>query len=80
MRTVDYGPFAFPCGFHPEGNSADQQGMSLRDWFAGQAMTSFLWSDKAWRNKRLHEVIDVWGGIAEDAYAMADAMLKERQE
>lgn len=29
----DGGP-AFPAGFHPEGNSADQQGMSLRAYAA----------------------------------------------
>ena len=37
-KTIDDGGPAFPMGFHPEGNSADTQGMSLRDWFAGQAL------------------------------------------
>ena len=39
---IDDGGGAFPVGYHPEGNSADQPGMSLRDWFAGQALQGMM--------------------------------------
>jgi len=45
-------------------------GMTLRQWFAGQALA----------NMRTHENSDnplYWQRIAESAYACADAMLKE---
>jgi len=43
-------------------------GMSLRDWFAGQAVTGLLSTGD----------FATWGEVAEDAYAFADAMLAER--
>lgn len=48
----------------------DQEGMSLRDYFAAKAMQSILTTiaDEHWRD-----------GVAIDAYAMADAMLKARE-
>jgi hypothetical protein len=60
-------PYAFPVGYHPEGNSADQQGMSLRDWFAGQALNSF--------QGRLNKT-----SSASQAYKYADAMLAQREK
>jgi len=71
MTTKDNGGQAFPT--HPIlYGSADQhlaQGMSLRDWFAGQAL--------AWAGH------DNWTSsdprlLAERAYQMADAMLAAR--
>lgn len=46
------------------------EGMTLRDWFAGQALAGMLamhWSTE-------------WPTAAADAYAMADAMLTERKK
>jgi hypothetical protein len=37
----DGGP-AFAAGYHPEGNSADHPGMSLRDYFAAAALPALL--------------------------------------
>ena len=49
-------------------------GMSLRDWFAGQALASgwheFLTSGDAW---------DGYDDFADSCYTMADAMLKARE-
>lgn len=45
-------------------------GMTLRDWFAGQAMTGLM------QYRQQHHLIL----LAEDAYAMADAMLKARNK
>ena len=46
-----------------------QQGMTLRDYFAAKAMQTML----GWDNDHTN-----WNSYAEDAYKMADAMLKER--
>ena len=43
----------------------EQEGMTLRDWFAGQAVTNMNFRDD-------------WGSIARRAYQLADAMLAER--
>lgn len=72
MSERDGGP-AFPWS---SGDSSDRsQGMSLRDYFAGQALAD-----------RLHpaysrETLTLEGTVAEIAriaYLLADAMLKER--
>lgn len=44
-------------------------GMSLRDWFAGQALTGLLAAPVG---------KDTWVGVAKDAYSAADAMLEAR--
>lgn len=48
------------------------QGMTLRDWFAGQALAAFLSSDadEEWNPENASIV----------AYEYADAMLKQREE
>jgi hypothetical protein len=73
MSTKDNGGPAFPCDvFDPEVNGPEQhEGMTLRDYLAARAMQGLMSSDK-WR--------DAEGptNTARCAYAMADAMLKER--
>ena len=49
----------------------EQRGMSLRDWFAGQALAVFS-SDKT----RIYPVTAE--NMSRSAYLIADAMLKER--
>ena len=67
----DGGP-AFPHpalaneGFCP---SVDLGGMSLRDWFAGQALAAFIASSEMNGND-----------TAATAYAFADAMISERSK
>jgi len=71
MKT-NTGGSAFPCGYHPEGNSADQSGMTLRDYFAAKAMQGFAADDNAaWQ--------DGVTGMARAAYSWADAMLEARK-
>jgi hypothetical protein len=41
-QQIDDGGPAFPVAYHPEGNSADQPGMSLRAWLAGQALAGLM--------------------------------------
>ena len=76
--TPNEGGQAFPT--HPIlYGSADQhlaQGMSLRDWFAGQALAGIAANCDA-------SGINGWSGIYSDAaataYAFADAMLEARK-
>jgi hypothetical protein len=59
---------------HPTtGNTKLEEGMDLRDWFAGIAMQGLL-------TGLLADGQDVkWESIAVDAYRQADAMLKARE-
>jgi len=72
MSSVNTGGPAFPL---KEPLSCDQEGMTLRDYFAANAMSSFI-----------HEVFSGnltdhgYGSVARHAYQMADAMLKARDE
>jgi len=57
--------FAFPTPVH----NLQNDGMTLRDYFAAKAMQGFLFTDKFDYPYRF---------TAKDAYEMADAMIKER--
>ena len=59
---------AFPMGHHRDGNSADHGGMTLRDWFAGQALIGIA----------MLETSRTFDEDAANAYKYADAMLKAR--
>jgi hypothetical protein len=63
VRKAVRNPSAFP---HP--HSQQQSGMTLRDYFAGQCMQALLTRGDDTNRP----------AIAEWAYMMADAMLKER--
>jgi len=60
---------AFPT-LADNGHITTQDGMDLRDWFAGMALTSIA----------LHgiEIDEPLSDIAELAYALADAMMRAR--
>ena len=75
-KTPADGGSAFPTlqyvsGISPTGHSV---GMTLRDYFAAQAMQGLLMGG--------YEDIttEYWDSIPKDAYVMADAMLKARME
>ena len=78
MNKDDGGPaFPRPGDFNP------QIGMTLRDYFAAKAMQSILRHYDAVTSFEEDEVNDPEGMpslIAKDAYIMADAMLKAREE
>jgi hypothetical protein len=67
---------AFPSTFH-NGWGEPEKGMTLRDYFAAKAMQAIMNSDRYMGvigvNRYQHRT-------AEDAYQMADAMLKARQQ
>lgn len=77
MATNDGGP-AFPRQTYQIPTNQEfewgNEGMSLRDWFAGRAMQSLIVNDK-WDERANSE-----GGVARIAYILADAMLKEREK
>lgn len=68
---------AFPVvenQFNPLNNSVEivaiHQGMTLRDWFAGMALTGILSNNE----------FPSWDLAAQQAYNAADAMLKEKEK
>jgi len=72
MRTWDeQGGSAFPFAGEDASHIKDETGMSLRDWFAGQALSGMLSSAEGEGA--------LWLAYAKDAYAMADAMLNVRK-
>ena len=64
---MDNGGFAFPCN--------REDGMTLRDWFAGQALAGLM-------TAKARYYLDAGNGAspARDAYKLADAMLAARRE
>ena len=66
-------PPAFPVSFKWNEELSEYNGMTLRDYFAAQAMQGILAGLLAYG----HDI--VWDQIAEDAYKQADAMLKARE-
>jgi len=70
--TKDTGGAAFPWTADRE-DRGDMPGMTLRDYFAAKAMhgmTCDFWPDDADRRERISRI----------AYAMADAMIMERNK
>ncbi len=58
-------------------------GMSLRDYFAAKAMQGIFESAIDWfptGRKADEKSLEIFTDIAQDSYAMADAMLKAREE
>jgi hypothetical protein len=82
-QQIDNGGAAFPHG-EIEGQERDadgylicSRGMSLRDWFAGQALahigSEYYASDDVLRRSERHALM-----LASHAYSIADAMLAAR--
>lgn len=68
MSKKDGGP-AFPSTLQPT------SGMTLRDWFAGQALAGLVAdpNTRGWETENMP-------GKAEFCYELADAMIKEREK
>jgi hypothetical protein len=67
--TIKDGGYAFPT------HEDMQEGMTLRDHFAGLAMQGLIASPRGPANGGT--ITDSW--VAENAYIVADAMLKARE-
>ena len=78
MKPINDGGEAFPRAgaFSPDHGYADQGacGMSLRDWFAGQALAGLLAGQ--YRESGHHNLL----GVPREAYSIADAMLAARED
>ena len=76
MSEINDGGPAFP---RDGGEAVGTDGMSLRDWFAGQALAGTLASlvpNESWPAGQP----DPFDALAASAYRQADAMLKARRE
>ena len=73
MKLRDNGDTAFPFTVEPgRGTSVENHyGMSLRDWFAGQALTGLALNQKAYDFDP--------EGMAQWSFKVADAMLEARK-
>ena len=69
---IDDGGNAFPSML--PGGHYQTTGMSLRDWFAGQVLSS------SWEGRFPHDIVPPTSQrIAEACYEIADAMLRARE-
>lgn len=66
--------FPMPAAEHSLGGHHEQHGMSMRDWFAGQALVGILSNANGVRSEEDAEK------LAPACYTMADAMLAARKE
>jgi len=76
-KQIDDGGPAFPCDIQVEDNSGshyeEHSGLSLRDWFAGQALSSMTVAPDYSKGPCNF-------AMAERAYCIADAMLAARNK
>lgn len=90
-RLNKSGGSAFPCGerkFQTQDcivKIESSSGMTLRDWFAGQALNGLCANGELEKSVRIYEnklniEIDTVKYYPQIAYELADAMLKERQK
>lgn len=79
MNNIKNGGYAFP---HSTGEAA-AKGMTLRDWFAGQALIGFTSNQAMTREmnntakERPHEVASDYATMC---YTIADAMIAHREK
>ena len=72
-------PRAFPAGW-PEAGYEPHYGMTLRDWFAGQALGAIITATSNGQHYPAREGRSLIQGMTQDAYELADAMLIHRKE
>lgn len=80
MKELNDGGPAFPRprGFDESMGTYPQNGMSLRDFFAGQALAGMAGEYRA-AQMYTCEFDETCESIAKSAYELADAMLKARE-
>lgn len=83
-KKTDEGGFAFPTSalFTPDGKflSGGSDGMSIRDWFAGQALAGEFAAQNEMTGEITNNTSDEWMlDRAKTLYRMADAMIAARK-
>lgn len=79
-KKIDDGGAAFPrTEQHADGATYFYHGMSLRDWFAGQALAGMLAIPEHDNGNFHNNCGEAFIGPARYAYRMADAMLAARK-
>ena len=74
-------PQAYPClDNNGSGLSMRDPGMTLRDWFAGQALGAIITATSNGQHYPAREGRSLIQGMTQDAYELADAMLAHRKE
>ena len=76
MNKINDGGCAFPFEGGANNGYSPDPGMTLRDWFAGQALVSMGPTVKASPGATLQDVSE---SLASTAYVVADAMLAARE-
>ena len=82
-KPGEYIPPAFPTGIITDDKGiiiGGSNGMSLRDYFASQALTGAQIWDAVLNGREASQFSGGVNKLAEVAYAVADAMLKERSK
>ena len=84
-NQIDDGGPAFPIPPYGTGDPRDgmttaRDGLSLRDWFAGQALATMTASTYWCEDPQKKINLEHYGAEARTAYAVADAMLAARKE
>ena len=78
MSKENNGGPAFAASGHPEQQFVQQEGMTLRDYFAAKAMQGWIASFPA---DACHPAVSgICDKLAKQSYELADAMLKVREE
>lgn len=80
MNEIDNGQPAFPCGLASGHIDPLHHGMTLRDYFASNAMTQTMREFSDDWDRHAYELNTFMQWAAERAYAMADAMLRARNK
>jgi hypothetical protein len=80
MSNTNTGGPAFPA---PIIDANGHEGMTLRDYFAAKAMQAIYAAQVEWQSTGCPadaESLQVMEDVAGDAYALADAMLRAREQ
>lgn len=80
MTKIDDGGPAFPLQGIGSAFAHGYAGMTLRDWFAGQAMAGWLAASPKVNGNNINGTKDNAEKLTEAAYIYADAMLEARKK
>ena len=86
MAGLNMNESAFPTGIITDNKGVvigGSNGMSLRDYFAAKAMNGIMMYSVEWNStgKPADQIsLNIFKDMAQDSYAIADAMLKAREQ